>query len=248
MTLAAHRQDWEFLGKSDPLWAVLSDPDKRYGRWNEDEFFATGEREIGRVLAHGRDLERPERFGRALDFGCGVGRLTRAMAGHFRQCRGLDISAPMVEHARRLNANHPQCRFAVNTRPDLRKLGDDSFDFVYSNIVLQHVPSKPVIRRYIREFVRVLRPGGLLVFQLPSKRSWKVRLNPRRRLYVGLKAIGFAERTLYDRLRLSPITMNALPEREVTELLEHAGGIVLDILEDRQAGPANESRTYYVTK
>lgn len=248
MKLAGHRRDWEMLGGRDPLWAVLSVPGKRYGGWDPEEFFATGRREIDRVLEQASAFGLPTRRERALDFGCGVGRLTRAMAGHFVQCRGIDISRTMVQQARRLNADKPQCRFAVNTRPDLGRLPAGAFDFIYSNIVLQHVPDKAIIRRYIGDFLRILRPGGLLVFQLPSRVSLRARLNPRRRLYVVLRAVGMPEEILYNRLRLSPITMNGLPEAEVVALLTAGGGRVLQVLSDEQAGPGNESRTYYVTK
>jgi hypothetical protein len=44
------RDVWATLGREDPLWAVLSSPDKRGGRWNVDEFLATGQAEIDAQL------------------------------------------------------------------------------------------------------------------------------------------------------------------------------------------------------
>ena len=78
MSLAAQRRDWDELAELDPYWAICTTPGKRFGGWDTDEFFATGEREIGAVLAEAEPLGVPGARGEALDFGCGLGRLTRA--------------------------------------------------------------------------------------------------------------------------------------------------------------------------
>jgi SAM-dependent methyltransferase len=103
----------------------------------------------------------------ALDFGCGVGRLTQALAKHFSRVVGIDVSEPMVAHARRLNRHGERVTYYANPRADLRVVGDARFDVVYTDLVLQHMPPAQALG-YIAEFVRVLRPGGFLVFQLPS--------------------------------------------------------------------------------
>ncbi|HZC31292.1 MAG TPA: methyltransferase domain-containing protein, partial [Gaiellaceae bacterium] len=124
--------------------------------------FASGEREIARTL-------RRVRVGReaALDFGCGVGRLTQALASRFDRVVGVDVSVRMVEIARRLNS-YDNVEYVVNAEPAL-PFPDESFDFVYSMVVLQHMP--PALGRgYIAELVRMLRAGGTLVFQVPDAR------------------------------------------------------------------------------
>ena len=109
---------------------------------------------------------------RALDFGCGVGRLSRPLAERFRECVALDISEGMVKLARELNEDRPNCRFLVNAAPDLGRLETESFDLVYSSLVLQHMPSVEVVEAYVSEFLRILRPEGLAVFQaLSTSRS-----------------------------------------------------------------------------
>src|SRR3954466_15239886 len=80
VALAQLRNTWQALGEDDPLWAILSQPDKRGGRWDADTFFAAGEQEVAAILAHCAALARPQAHRLALDFGCGVGRLTRALA------------------------------------------------------------------------------------------------------------------------------------------------------------------------
>ena len=81
-----------------------------------------------------------------LDFGCGVGRLTRVFAQHFERVIGVDISDGMVAKAKKLHALFPNCQFLVNQYEDLRIFPDNYFDMVYSGFVLQHIPSKRLIR------------------------------------------------------------------------------------------------------
>jgi SAM-dependent methyltransferase len=168
MELSELQRDWEEFGRIDPLWAILTDPSKKNNRWDPQEFFATGEAEIECLMDRVATLSLSLRRGRALDFGCGVGRLTQALCKHFEQCSGVDIASSMIELAREYNRFGDRCQYYVNAAADLRLFEDDRFDFVYSNIVLQHIPPE-YSTRYIREFLRVLTPGGLAAFQLPSE-------------------------------------------------------------------------------
>jgi SAM-dependent methyltransferase len=159
---------WEDAARKDPLWAILSDPAKRNRAWTLDEFFETGRRDIARLFADLRTLDTSLEPGDALDFGCGVGRLTQALAPSFQRVTGVDISPTMIRLAGRLNRFPDRVRYLVNARPDLAVLPPASFDFVYSDIALQHIPPDQS-RAYIAEFLRVLRPGGFAVFQLTAE-------------------------------------------------------------------------------
>lgn len=168
MDLAELQRRWDRFGRTDPLWAVLSEPERRQGRWDPEEFFATGRREVEEVLARIDGLGVPLRRGRCLDFGCGVGRVTQAFAAHFEEVDGVDIAPSMIDQARSFNTAGEGCRYHVNGADDLRLFPDRSFDLVYSRLVLMHIPPE-YGRRYIAEFMRVLAPGGLAVFQVPSE-------------------------------------------------------------------------------
>jgi len=241
MQLARDRRDWEDLGKLDPFWAVLTDSGKN-NTWDLDEFFRTGERDIASLMAQAERLGRPGERKAALDFGCGVGRLTQALAGYFEQCTGVDIAQSMVTKARELS-KHPNCTFVVNTQDNLRVFPDSQFDLVSTFIVLQHIGSRAAIKSYIAEFVRVLKPEGLLVFQLPSHVPViRGRSQLRRRAYEALRRLGFREKFLYERLNLVPMRMNFVPESQVRAVLTARGARVLDV----QGEPLE--RTYYVTR
>ncbi|HMA35941.1 MAG TPA: class I SAM-dependent methyltransferase [Chloroflexia bacterium] len=246
MSLQQHQQDWEAMAALDPLWAILSRPAQRYGHWALDSFLATGEAEIAEVLRIGRGLGYPQAWGRALDFGCGVGRVTRALAPRFQECVGVDISAQMIQLARQLNADRPNCTFVLNTAADLAAFPDRSFDLVYCNLVLMHLPSPALAGHYIGEFLRLIREGGLVVFELPYFIPWRRRLEVRRRLYQLLRRLGIREQVLYNRAGLAPIRMITVPAAEVQRQVAAHGGQIADRQPDNQLPSGVRSCFYYV--
>lgn len=159
---------WEVIGRRDPLFGVLSDARKQHGRWRENEFFESGCAHVAklfRILDEHGAIFQP---GTALDFGCGVGRLTQPIAARFAHTIGVDVAKSMVSIARRHNAHRDKCDYVVNRHPDLRQFATGTMDFVHSCLVLQHIPPE-VSPRYVAEFLRIAKPGGLVVFQAPAK-------------------------------------------------------------------------------
>lgn len=186
------RHVWQKLGRDDPLWAVLSHADKRSGRWRNEEFLATGQIEIDAQLAGLAASGFPRRRGLALDFGCGAGRLSRALARYFDNVVGVDVSASMISAARALNADIRNIQFRENASPRIENIADASVDFVFSHLTLQHIPTA-LAAGYVAEFLRVLAPQGAAIFQFVDgvDTSWRGRLfgtasnrwlNPLRRL------------------------------------------------------------------
>jgi len=160
--LADVRNNWDALGRENPLWAILSSQDE----WEIGAFFETGREEIREMLAQLEELGlRPG--GRALDFGCGAGRLTQALADHFDSVVGVDVARSMITLADECNQLGRRCHFVLNEAADLSCFEDASFDFLYTNIVLQHVGTE-LAKGYLNEFFRVVAPGGIMVFQVPS--------------------------------------------------------------------------------
>jgi ubiquinone/menaquinone biosynthesis C-methylase UbiE len=219
---------------------------RKHGRWDQDEFFSTGDQDVAGLMIEIERLGYPVCRETALDFGCGVGRLTRALAKHFQQCCGVDISESMISKAQELNSHLPQCKFIVNNEDHLRVFPDESFDLIYTKYVLQHLPNKRLIKGYISELFRTLRRSGLLVFQVRTALSLKTRLQLGARLYSLMKAIGASEGFIYRRLELSPIRMTTISEREIRAIISAARGRILDV---RNYSATNgKGQIYFVTK
>lgn len=163
-------ETWNTLGENDPLWAVLTHPGTEGGRWDVEEFFKDGQLQVDGALALvEKDMGWPLATRAALDFGCGVGRLTQALCTRFDHVDGVDIAPSMIRAAEQFNRFGDRCGYHLNVREDLSIFPDGSYDFIYSTYVLQHM--HPVFaRRYVEEFVRLLSPEGLALFQIPTAR------------------------------------------------------------------------------
>ncbi len=242
MSLDTVRADWTRLGAQDPLWAVLVSPVHRNGAWDVAEFLATGRGEIEQALARVRELGLTPGHSAALDFGCGVGRLTQALAGHVDRAVGVDISPTMLERARELSTL-ANVEFVLNERADLARFDSAAFDIVYSSLVLQHLPT-PLARTYLAELLRVLRPGGALVIQVATApdRSAKGLLFR----YAPRWALRFAQRRI---LRYpAPMDMNPFPRADVDAVAAAAGATVLAADDDPMYGGHWRYARYFLTR
>lgn len=239
MDLGPVQRTYEKFGREDPMYAVLSYRG-REKRWDPAEFFETGRRETGLVLDYVRGLGVPLRMGRALDFGAGVGRLSQALAEHFGAVVGIDIAESMVAEARRYNRHGDRVEYRVNTRDDLALLDAGAFDFVYSNITLQHVPPEAA-QRYIAEFFRVLRPGGIAVFQVPNgpvlaPGSLRALLYTFRRRYL---------RRFWKVLRgRHPVEMHYVPRERVEQLVAEGDAALIDVVDVSRKGHHGRNYRY----
>jgi SAM-dependent methyltransferase len=237
------RQDWDAHARSDPMWAILTDPSKQGNRWEAAEFFQTGVQEIAQVLEYLRALGLAAPTRRALDFGCGVGRLTQALAAHYDEVHGVDVAPQMIELARRYNRYADSCEYHANDSASLPLFASDYFDLIYSNITLQHNDPRDSTR-YIQEFVRVLAPGGVLIFQLPSAPRNSLKAHFKHAAAGGL--LWLFRRTGY--IKRPIMVMHAVPHAAVIALLEKAGATVVDVRSDDSAGEDWRSYRYCATK
>jgi SAM-dependent methyltransferase len=173
------RQDWDARARTNVRYFVQS----ARKRWNKKEFYRSGQATVSDSIL--TDLVNICQGGdpklmRVLEIGCGVGRVTRALADIFGEVHAVDVSGEMIRLARRALADKPNVFLHQNNGMDLSVLGDLEFDFALSFIVFQHIPDLGVIENYVREVHRVLRPGRLFKFQvqgftgvsLPSDGTW----------------------------------------------------------------------------
>lgn len=165
--LATIRAGWDHAARDDAMFYIITDASRAGGGWTADEFFAHGRREIDAMLEHVDRLGLVRHKRRALDFGCGIGRLTQALADDYERVDGVDISPEMVALAREHNQHGERCVYHANQTSNLHLFKDGVFDLVYSMIVLQHM-SQTLQRGYVSEFFRVLAPGGVAVFEIPD--------------------------------------------------------------------------------
>ncbi|MDQ8180890.1 methyltransferase domain-containing protein [Pelagicoccus sp. SDUM812005] len=218
MRLSRLQKNFESLASADPLWTVLSAKDKKGGKWDPEEFYQSGEDCIRGLQERLQGIGIPMTGHSALDFGCGVGRLTFPLSRRFDLAIGIDISASMLEAARQNAHRGRHCKFILNTEKHLDCLDSQSLDFAYSDIVFQHIAprySKP----YFREIARALKPGGTFVFQLPSH---LIHGSP-----LG-KRLNYAAKALLQTFGLGPayFEMNAIPRDALISFLERQAGLV----------------------
>jgi ubiquinone/menaquinone biosynthesis C-methylase UbiE len=154
------RSDWDGRALEDAYYYVA------FGRKHqaEDEFFATAADTVRAIEAEVKRLDpavAPE-VRRALEIGCGPGRLMRPLARNFGEIHGVDVSEEMIRMAAAKLERVPNAHVQVNSGADLSAFSAEYFDFVYSYAVFQHIPSREVVLQYLTEARRVLKNGGVL--------------------------------------------------------------------------------------
>lgn len=163
--LAKMREDWDARARENAKHYVQTAKTD----WTDEAFYASGEQTVTEEIktdminiCQGKD---PKQM-RVLEIGCGAGRVTRALANLFGEVYAVDVSGEMIEQARLGLKDHPNAHVFQNNGKDLSVIPDFGFDFAFSTIVFQHIPSKEVIETYVREVHRLLRPGALFKFQV----------------------------------------------------------------------------------
>jgi len=169
VNLEANRRFWDEKAQENAYWYVSS-----YGPYAERnlaDFWNSGTliwRDLKSALAYA-----PSPSDVVVEIGCGVGRLTRAIAPEVGKVHALDLSPEMLERARELHldnvALHP------SDGQTLAGLPDGFAHLVLAYCVFQHLPSEQILAGYLQEMLRVARPGGLIAFTL-TPRTWHARL------------------------------------------------------------------------
>ena len=160
----ATRRFWDRRAREDAFFFV--DTRLEYGKPDVAWFWEEGERAVDDLLG---------RLGVALaptddvvEIGCGIGRLTRAIAGRARTVRALDVSPRMLELAREHNPGLAGVEWIEGDGATLAGIEDTSADACISLVVFQHIPDPEITYGYVREIGRVLRPGGWAAFQVSN--------------------------------------------------------------------------------
>ncbi len=171
------RKDWNERARQNAFFYIAS----WRKDWNEQSFFESGEADYEKLVAPAlfQLSFSPEESSMA-ELGCGAGRMTRAFARRFRSVTALDISEEMQSQAKKYLADSSNIRWVLTDGTSLAPVESSSLDFVFSYLVLQHYPSGDLVASSIQEMLRILRPGGVFLFQFNGSRkptmNWKGRM------------------------------------------------------------------------
>ena len=203
----AMKRDWDDRAKENAKWFINTVKLQQ----SDDEFYETGRVEVEKwfiadlaLLTQGRD---PSSL-RLLEIGCGIGRMTKHLAGIFGEVHSTDVSAEMIKQARERLREFPNVRLYETNGLDFAALPDNYFDIGFSVYVFQHVPGVAVIRSNLRDAYRVLKPGGILKFQ----------------------ANGIATPD-FDEVEKNTWTGASFPEAEIRRLAEEVGAQLISIID-----------------
>lgn len=236
--LFGHIQDaWRKMGETEPYWSVITSTEYMVDRIDatREKFYESGRKDVAVIdAAFARNGVDPSAMKTCVEYGCGLGRVTRWLSERFEKVTGCDISEAHL----RLAKEQLDARGARNIEwRHIREVADivglPKTDFVFSFIVLQHNPP-PLIAHMIRAFLRALNPGGVALFQVPTYR-------------LGYR---FA---LADYLRnegtRGDMEMHVLPQADVFAIASAEGCRPLEVIEDGQTGlRANEMSNAFLIR
>lgn len=230
---------WQYLGETEPYWSVLTVP--KYRKENiqqtHESFYDSGQSSANQFFATlSRNGVDPATLTVCLEYGCGVGRVTYWLAQRFQTVYGYDISRPHLREAESFLNSKGLTNVALRQVRLVKDIQDfPQVDAIYSVLVLQHNPP-PVISLILHEFMRALNPGGVAFFHVPTYRQ----------------GYGFflQQYLQHDATQHNDMEMHVLPQRHIFEIVQHAGGKVLEVTEDGSASEQHEQvvNTFLVQK
>jgi SAM-dependent methyltransferase len=237
--LLAHIQSsWEHLGATEPHWSVLTAEQYKQKNidQNEDAFYQTG---VANVDSLWQTLTRngvdPASLRTCLEYGCGLGRVTRWLADRYDTVHGYDISGAHLEAAGRYLTGKGIGNVVLHHVKDLTDIESmERVDLIYSVIVLQHNPP-PVIAMIVRSLLASLNPGGVAYFQVPTyQRGYRFSCSEYLAKHAGKLGM----------------EMHVLPQAEIFSIAEQSNARVLEVFEDSWTGitDGGRSNTFVIRK
>jgi SAM-dependent methyltransferase len=224
---------WRAFGETEPHWSVLVDDGYRQENLqaNIDRFYRSGEADIDVHFNFLRRAGIRTSFDKALDFGCGVGRLTLALAPHARRVVGVDISPPHLglatERAQEQGIGNVDFESIVSVADLDRYRG---IDLVISRIVLQHNPP-PVMAALLSGLLGALASGGVAIIQIPT--------------FIQEQRFSASDYLANEQPQME---MNFLPQPAIYRLIDEAGCRLIEVREDGAAGDTAVSHTFVMQK
>ena len=229
--------DWRRIGSTEPFWGVSSHPQYLHDQLDApalEALYASGRLYVDAIAADvAQDLGVSLQAAKALDFGCGVGRLSEAMGAYAKDVTGYDVSAGMLEVARRRGA---AVRY-VDTLPD------ETFDWINSALVFQHIPPERGLVA-LEALLQRLSPDGIVSLQFtlwrephlsPAAPTLVRRLKPAQPPTGSVMMYDYALNDIVQRLEAAGVKRLAL---HTTRHGGHHGAMIIG----RRAEPLNAAR------
>ncbi len=216
MTISDQKVNWNRFAQINPYYAIMTIPGQT---WTEKDFYASGKDQINHIMQSPVMIDRGK--GKALDFGCGIGRLTQALLSYFDEVIGIDISEKMLSLAREYNKS-AKCKYLLNECAPVLAADDNQYDFVISLLVLQHIENNDT-EKYIHELIRVLKPNGIFIYQLPTDSGG------------GLETVD------------AKYEMHGMAIDNVMKIIEEGDGILIEVSQEN-VSTCTDSYLYFVTK
>jgi|SRR5437016_5988922 len=229
-------RDWDARARKNAFHYVAS----WRKEWDLESFIASGEEDFERLvipILTRCDLRLADNC--MLELGCGAGRMTASFAKRFEHVYAFDLSHEMLSRARRIHTAQQNILWLLSNGADLSCVASDSMDFVFSYLVLQHLPEEAFAFQYISEMLRVLRPGGVFLFQFNS--GFEPTMNWRGRLAWGVAdslwavRLGMLSRSVASVLGLDAALAGkswrgaSIAARSVAECVLASNGVVCEI-------------------
>jgi SAM-dependent methyltransferase len=171
------RQDWDSRARRNAFHYIAS----WRKDWDLDSFLTSGEEDVKNLVEGAlRRCNLPASGKSMIEIGCGAGRMSGSFARRFDRVYAMDLSPEMLALARKVHPDRSNILWLLSNGADLSCIRSGSVDFIFSYLVLQHLPSEQLVFQYVREMLRSLRPEGIFLFQfnggfVPTM-NWRGRL------------------------------------------------------------------------
>jgi 2-polyprenyl-3-methyl-5-hydroxy-6-metoxy-1,4-benzoquinol methylase len=226
-------RDWNALAAADPYWAVLTRDQFRgmvpTDRDRLDAFLQSGHEHVSLIWeAVEAALVKPFAPARALDFGCGVGRVAIPLAERCASVLALDVADAMLVRARELCEQRQVTNVRLAKSDDRLSEIDGRFDLIHSFIVFQHIPVQRGLR-LIRRLTELMAADGVgvihVLYHNPDMSKLPARLTKT------------AWRKAKRPFRSVPqMQMNAYPLNEVFRIIQEVAGGPIQVLPTDHGG------------
>lgn len=227
------KNDWNLRGKKNHLFFIRTVKNQ-----SEEDFWRSGIDDRNSILENKSVKEKlGDKFDemKVLEIGCGIGRILIPMSKKFQEAIGVDISEEMVNIGKQKIKNYSNCNILLNNGMDLSDLDSSYFDFCYSFIVFQHIPTKQIVKNYIKEVARVLKPNSYFRFQVRGMHP----IDPVK--FRLLEKIGEKEPTNFEDTWLG----SQFASQEMHEIAEEFG---FEVIEESGEGTEYYWLTFCLTK